>query len=281
MKKIILSTVLVFCFGLIYGQFEVVKNTIGIEQETVFNDLVFNDNSGEMSLWANHREFSFITYQNKRVVCRVFVLKSKFFNVEGYIKAAKDVMERLKGQRVDFSRIPNLIEFYFNNDSKYKPNEFTPAYPNVEKYDGIKEHHVIALTHMSDWSKVCKIITPVSHKKKTMLRNRLTYAMGRILHEFSVPAKFYWDPTSNLNRDALVAHSSDNEFTNISKELNRYATHSPKAFVAELFTYGVEGNLAHLEKALPSSVRYKNKVLNFYFNICNGPMCSTLQQYRQ
>lgn len=272
MKKIILTTIIVFCFGLIYGQYE----RLGWEQETVFNKIL------ESQVWAKHTEISI----NGRV-CRIFVRFGT--SPKEYIKAIEEVFELLNKEDVSFFNISRDIpfEFYFTNNRKirdpgYLPG-FVPEYPDVERYDGIREHHVMVLTHMSDWSNVCKIITPLTpdERNKTVLQNRLIYAMGRILHEYNRDYQFYWDPGQVLNDPARkgVGGSIDNPQTGTRfwKELNRFAMHSSKAYVGEFFVYGIYNEL---KEVLPTNILNFRQAVSFYFNV-GGPESNSIRDFKE
>ncbi len=270
MIKLIFTAALIFCSSLVYGQFETVKRTIGIEQETVYNQIYAN----RRYKWANPIDINI----NGRV-CRVFV--KKLVSAKEYTRAVEEVMALLANQEVNLGIIPNNLplEFYFTNGESYQP-DFRPLYPAVEQYDGIGSHNVLVLTHMSDWSTVCKIITPLSAKKhNSYLKNRLVYAMGRILHEFKQDERYYWSPTALLNNlnQSRVGTNTVSEHVQLGRELNRSAIQSTKAFAAELFVYGVYDDL---DSALPSSSYYRSRALKFYFDECNGPMSYALRRYK-
>lgn len=266
MRKIILSTVLIFCFGLVYGQPQGVTAIVGPEQETVFNQIWDSQSWGITEFYFGGRQ------------CRVFV--KRLTSPGKYETAIREVLTLLSEQEAELNSIPpgTPLEFYFIANKKFTP-KVEPRFPRIENYDGLKEHQVMVLTHMSDWSPVCKIITSLTPSKRGYLKNRLIYAMGRVIHEYRQDPFYYWDYNSVLNDPAAKGvDGSIQETQKFGGELNRFATHSTKAFVGELFTYAV---LGELRQALPSDDHYAGRALKFYFNDYFGPMCKSLADVKR
>lgn len=281
MKKIILSVALILCCIFVYGQpFETIKSHIGIEQDVVLGKIY-----GRGIGWTNKN----INIKGRE--CRLYLQTPK--TSANYIKAIKEVMALLESQEVSFFNVKNNLpfEFYFTNRSSYTPApDFAPLYPSVEQYDGLNEHGVMVLTHNRDWSNAVRIITSIKADRKSIgyLKTRLIYAIGRVLHEFNADDEYYWAPDSYLNKSGTVYYPKDSfaeafqnsrhKEDNFGKSLGRFAMHSKKAYVAELFMYGVYDDL---RGALPQEPIYASIAIAQYFNIYKGPGCYSLNsKYR-
>ena len=262
MKKLLLTSLAIFGFVLIYGQSQAVKNAIGIEQETVYNAVssLVNPSPAEFRLSDGR-------------VCRIF-LSPRSRSVDP--RVVTDVINLMQTAGVELSRIPPGIplEFYFVNPRKLS-YRVSPKFPTVEDYKGLSRHDALVLTHMSDWSLVCKIILPEKIIKNAgYVQNRITYAMGRVVHEMMDP-NAYWDHRSNLNDPAkMKIGNSIQEGQRFGQGLNRNAMASGKTFVAELFVYAVWDDLAN---TLPTHYYYRDRALRFYFQDCRGPICNALR----